>query len=122
MRYNTTTMKIHTGLNITNDHKTKQLHQQYFDDPATTDTMSFPLNEATPEGDYYLGDIVVNYDQLKRQATDLSIPEKEELARLIVHSTLHLMGMDDQTEEGSSQMKQSENNVLSKLFKKFTPR
>ena len=110
------------GLNITNDAKTKQLHHQHFNDSSTTDTMSFPFNEVTPEGDYYLGDIVVNYNQLQRQAQELSIPEKEELARLITHSALHLMGLDDQTEQGSAQMKQSENNVLSKLFKKFTPR
>lgn len=115
-------MKIHMGLNITNDAKTKQLHQDHFNDASITDTMSFPLHEVTPEGDYYLGDIVVNYDQLKRQAGELSIPEKEELARLITHSALHLMGMDDQTEADSSQMKQSENNVLEKLFKKFSPR
>jgi probable rRNA maturation factor len=115
-------MKIHMGLNITNDQKTSQLHAQHFGDDSSTDTMSFPLNETAPDGDYYLGDIVVNYDQLQRQATELSIPEKEELARLIAHSALHLMGLDDQTEQGSTQMKQSENTVLSKLFKKFTPR
>jgi probable rRNA maturation factor len=115
-------MRIHTGLNLTNDAKAQQLHAEYFNDSSTTDTMSFPLNEASPDGDYYLGDVVVNYDQLKRQADELSIPEKEELARLITHSALHLMGLDDQTEQGSTQMKQSENNVLSKLFKKFTPR
>lgn len=115
-------MNIHIGLNITNDAKTRKLHEEFFGDPSTTDTMSFPLNEATPEGDYYLGDIVVNYDQLKRQAAELSIPEKEELARLITHSALHLMGLDDQTLQGSEQMKSSENKVLSKLFKKFTHR
>src|SRR5690606_3716003 len=115
-------MRIHTSLTITNDAKTQAIHAEHFNDPSTTDTMSFPLNETTPDGDYYLGDIVVNYDQLKRQAEDLSIPEKEELARLITHSALHLMGLDDQTEQGSAQMKQSENNVLAKLFKKFTPR
>lgn len=115
-------MKIHTGLNITNDAKTQQLHAEHFGDPSTTDTMSWPLNEATPDGDYYLGDIVINYDQLQRQANELSISEKEELARLITHSALHLMGLDDTTEEGSAQMTKSENSVLSTLFKKFTPR
>jgi probable rRNA maturation factor len=115
-------MTIRTGFNLTNDHKTQQFHAEHFGDPSTTDTMSFPINEPTPDGDYYLGDIVVNFDQLKRQATDLSIPEKEELARLITHSALHLLGMDDQSEQGSAQMKRSENNVLAKLFKKFTPR
>ena len=115
-------MKIHTGLTITGDNKTKKLHQQHFNDGSTTDTMSFPLNELSPEGDYYLGDIVVNYDQLKRQATELSVPEKEELARLIAHSALHLLGFDDQTESQSADMRQSENNVMSRLFKKFRPR
>jgi probable rRNA maturation factor len=115
-------MNIHIGLNITNDTKTRKIHEEFFGNPTTTDTMSFPLNETTPEGDYYLGDIVINYDQLKRQAAELSIPEKEELARLITHSALHLMGMDDQTPKGSEQMKTSENNVLSKLFNKFTRR
>jgi len=115
-------MRIHTSLTITDDAKTKRLHQEHFGDSSTTDTMSFPLNEKSPDGDYYLGDIVINYDQLKRQSAELSIPEKEELARLIAHSALHLMGMDDQTEEESAQMKKSENNILSKLFKKFSPR
>lgn len=115
-------MKIFTSLTITNDQKTKEIHQQYFNDPETTDTMSFPFNEVDENGNYFLGDIVVNYDQLKRQAEELSIEEKEELARLIVHSALHLMGLDDQTDKGSQQMKESENNILTKLFKKITPR
>ena len=115
-------MRIHTGLNITTDQKTSRLHQQHFNDASPTDTMSFPLNETAPDGDYYLGDIVVNYDQLQRQASQLSITQKEELARLIVHSALHLMGLDDQNLIDAQQMKQSENKVLSKLFKIFTKR
>lgn len=115
-------MKLRLGLNLTNDAKTKRLHQQHFDDSSTTDTMSFPINEPTPEGDYYLGDIVVNIDQLKCQATELSIPEKEELARLITHSALHLLGFDDQDPTQEKLMRQSENNVLGKLFQKFTLR
>ncbi len=115
-------MKIHTGINLTNDTKTKQLHREHFADASTTDTMSFPFNETDENGDYYLGDIVVNYDQLKRQAEELSISEKEELARLITHSALHLMGLDDETEVGNTEMKASENNVLKKLLGKFTPR
>lgn len=115
-------MKMHLGLNLTNDDKTRRLHEEHFGDPTTTDTMSFPINEPTPDGDYYLGDIVVNIDQLKRQADELAIPEKEELARLITHSTLHLLGLDDQTEEGSAQMRASENRILAQLFRRFTPR
>ena len=69
-----------------------------------------------------MGEIVVNFDQLKRQADELSISQKEELARLITHSALHLLGFNDDTEEASAEMKDSENKVLSKIFKKFTPR
>jgi probable rRNA maturation factor len=115
-------MTIHTNLNLTNDQKTSAMHEQFFGDASVTDTMSFPISEPTPDGDYYLGDIVVNYDQLKRQAEELSIPQKEELARLITHSALHLMGLDDATETGSTQMRESENTILSKLFSDSTPR
>jgi probable rRNA maturation factor len=115
-------MRTRTTITITNDSTTKQLHQQFFNDDSTTDTMSFPFNEVTPEGEYFVGDIVVNFDQLKRQAEELSVPQKEELARLITHSALHLLGFDDDTEEASGQMKKSENNVLAKIFKNFTPR
>jgi probable rRNA maturation factor len=115
-------MKLRLGLNLVNDTKAKNLHQLYFSDPSTTDTMSFPINESTPDGDYYLGDIVINIDQLRRQANELDVPEKEELARLITHSTLHLLGFDDQGAEEEKLMRQSENNVLSKIFKKFTQR
>ncbi len=115
-------MILHTGLNLTNDDKTKRLHHQHFNDASTTDTMSFPLNELSPDGDYYLGDIVVNYDLLKKQAVELSIPQKEEIARLITHSALHLLGFDDKEDKSENLMRRSENNVLSKIFSKFTPR
>lgn len=115
-------MKIKTGLTITNDDKASRLHEEFFNDASTTDTMSFPFNEATPEGDYFLGDIVVNYDEVKRTAKDLSLPEKEELARLIVHSALHLMGMDDATEDSAEEMRQSENRVLGKVLGEFEER
>ena len=115
-------MRTRTSLTITNDQKTKKLHQQFFADDSTTDTMSFPMNEATPDGDYFVGEILVNFDQLKRQPDELSISQKEELACLITHSALHLLGFNDDTEEASAEMKDSENKVLSKIFKKFTPR
>ena len=115
-------MNVHTGLNLTNDAKTQRLHEQHFNDATTTDTMSFPLNELSPDGDYYLGDIVVNYDQLKKQAAELSVPEKEELARLITHSALHLLGFSDGDDKSEKLMRQSENNVLGKILKKFTRR
>ncbi len=110
-------MKIHMGLNVTNDDKTSRLHEEHFDDVSATDTMSWPFNEMTPDGDYFLGDIVVNFDQIKRTAEELSLPEKEELARLIVHSSLHLMGLDDKTDDGSEEMRQAENRVLNRIFK-----
>lgn len=115
-------MKVKMGLNIVNDGKTSQLHEEFFGDASTTDTMSFPFNEATPEGDYFLGDIVVNYDQVKRTAEELSLSEKEELARLIVHSALHLMGLDDGDEAGFEEMRTSENRVLGQVLGDFTER
>jgi probable rRNA maturation factor len=41
-----------------------------------------------------LGDIYVGYDQATRQAEEAGVPLPEELARLAIHGTLHVLGHD----------------------------
>ena len=43
---------------------------------------------------YVAGDIVISIDSLKKNAIEFSVSENEELKRLIIHSILHLSGMD----------------------------
>jgi len=82
-----------------------------------TDVLSFPLEEAG-EGagsaaggragpPRLLGDVVVCARQALRQARADSLPPALELALLLVHGTLHLLGHDHDTDAGQMALRQA---------------
>jgi probable rRNA maturation factor len=44
-----------------------------------------------------LGDVCIGIEQAARQASALDVPFREEMMRLAVHGTLHILGMDHPT-------------------------
>jgi probable rRNA maturation factor len=56
-----------------------------------TDVIAFALHAA---GEPVLGDVYVGVEQARRQAQEEGVQEAEELARLAVHGTLHVLGWD----------------------------
>jgi len=83
-----------------------------------TDVLSFPLEEAGegpgsaaaggPAGPpRLLGDVVVCARQALRQARADSLPPALELAVLLVHGTLHLLGFDHETDAGQMALRQA---------------
>ena len=68
-----------------------RLNQHYLSHSGPTDVISFPLHA---EGERPLGDIYVGAEQAARQAAELGVPVEEELLRLAVHGTLHVLGYD----------------------------
>lgn len=79
------------SLTLLGDDEVADLNRRYLGHEGPTDVLSFALYEAdeTPVGDIYIG-----YLQSLRQAEALGIPADEELARLAVHGTLHVLGYD----------------------------
>jgi probable rRNA maturation factor len=73
------------------DAQIAQLNQDYLGRDGPTDVISFPLHLA---GDPPLGDIYLGVDQARRHAEALGVPLAEELLRLAVHGTLHVLGHD----------------------------
>jgi probable rRNA maturation factor len=53
--------------------------------------LSFALHD---EGEPPLGDVYVGVEQARRQAAEAGVAETEELVRLAVHGTLHVLGWD----------------------------
>jgi probable rRNA maturation factor len=83
-----------------------------------TDVLSFPLEEAGEGPDSaaaggpaapprLLGDVVVCARQALRQARADSLPPALELAVLLVHGTLHLLGCDHETDAGQMALRQA---------------
>jgi probable rRNA maturation factor len=59
-----------------------------------------------------LGDIVISWPTVNRQAEQAGHPAVYELLYLLAHGTLHLVGYDDQTEEGYRAMVRLQASIL----------
>lgn len=79
-----------------------------------TDVLSFPLEEAgewqASDGSSprLLGDVVICSRQAVRQAAGDGTPAAFELAVLLVHGTLHLLGYDHEVDAGQMALRQAE--------------
>ena len=88
------------------------LHDQFFDDPSTTDCISFPMDDAEDEGYKVMGEIfvcpetAVNY--IQQQKGDLY----EEVTLYVVHGLLHLIGFDDIEDTDREKMRAEEVRYL----------
>ncbi|HKJ93102.1 MAG TPA: rRNA maturation RNase YbeY [Longimicrobiales bacterium] len=79
------------SLTLLDDRAITALNGQYLDAEGPTDVIAFTLNEADGAP---LGDIYIGADQAARQAEAHGVPLREELVRLAVHGTLHVLGHD----------------------------
>jgi probable rRNA maturation factor len=79
------------GVICLRDGPIRTLNRDWLGHDRVTDVLSFPLHDP---GDPPFGDVYVGVDQAKRQAKEHRVPRDEELVRLVVHGTLHLLGYD----------------------------
>ena len=118
-------------LTITGDEAVRELNAAYRDIDETTDVLSFsygahgdvgkPASDdfALPPGeDASIGDVVISFPQARRQAEEARVPLAEEIAHLVTHGMLHLLGYDHDDPARDRAMRAKERDVLSKLFRK----
>ena len=79
------------------DAEIASLNERFLSHPGVTDVISFPLH--LPGGSP-LGDIYIGAEQAARQAPG---PVGEELLRLAIHGTLHILGYEHPDEEEREQ-------------------
>lgn len=102
---------------LSDDTLLRELNQRHRDTDAPTDVLSFPASEgeATPdvEGEPpYLGDIVVSVESVERQAEEAGLAPAEELAHVVLHGLLHLLGYDHEEPDDEAVMKAREEAIL----------
>lgn len=68
----------------------RALHRKALGSAMTTDVVAFPL----AHGEAIVGDIYICPERARQNAKELGIRVKEEIARLVVHGTLHVLGYD----------------------------
>lgn len=86
------------------DEGIQALNRDYLGHDRVTDVISFALHGP---GEPLLGDVYVGSEQARRQALDEGVPLEEELVRLVVHGTLHVLGHDHP---------EGEDRLMSRMF------
>ena len=100
---------------LTRDKQMQRLNKSVFRHDEQTDVISFPLDSTMDEGKNYLGEIVINQDQVERNAQDYGVTYAQELARVVTHGVLHLLGYTDDTPEEKIKMTAIEDAVVSEI-------
>jgi probable rRNA maturation factor len=99
---------VELSILITGDETLHELNRTYRGQDKPTDVLSFgqdgdnmPLPPGMPR---LLGDIVISYPRVVAQAAHAGWSAEDELAWLVIHGVLHLLGYDDEDEEGRAAM------------------
>ena len=83
--------RAEVSLTLLDDPAIRAMNRDYLQRDRVTDVIAFQLD---PEDGAVLGDVYVGWDQARRQAAEEGVSEMEELVRLAVHGTLHVLGWD----------------------------
>lgn len=87
-----TQKNIVISVSIVDDKEIQVLNKKYLNKDYATDVLSFNMDEEH-EGQYYLGDVIVNRQQAQRQAAEFGNSVEEEISELVAHGVLHLLGV-----------------------------
>jgi len=85
---------------IADDERIRALNRDFLETDRPTDVLSFPDGDELPSGRRLLGQIVISLDTARRQADEAGHSENRELAELLLHGTLHLLGYDHSSDQG----------------------
>jgi|LULR01.1.fsa_nt_gb probable rRNA maturation factor len=92
-------------------------------DGGPTDVLAFPVDDpgGVPAGEpVLLGDVLICPSVADRQAAGAQRPYEDEVALLLVHGILHLLGHDHAEPEETAAMQQRERELLGLLHESTT--
>ncbi len=97
----------------------KEINKKYRNKDKVTDVLSFPESVKGFKGiSSSLGEIIICPLQLKQQAKEQGVSFKEELARILIHGLLHLLGYDHEiSKKEEIKMKEREEYFLSLVLR-----
>jgi probable rRNA maturation factor len=107
------------GLVITGQERVRGLNRKYMGRDMPTDVIAFhmgPVDEGDfiqpPDGFLHLGEVVISYPQAVIQADQEGHSIGEEIAILVIHGILHLLGFRDDNPDLKQIMAQREAEIL----------
>lgn len=99
-------------INFISGNKIYNINSEYLNHHHTTDIITFNYSNQQKKLD---GEIFISIDDASENAQKYKVDLQEEIARLIIHGILHLLGFDDKHKKDKIIMKRQENKLLNTL-------
>jgi probable rRNA maturation factor len=97
---------------LTDDSAIRVLNRDWRGIDKPTNVLSFPAKKGPQP---HLGDIVLAYETIAREAENEHKPFAHHVAHLAVHGFLHLVGYDHERDKDALEMEQAERDILRQL-------
>ena len=98
---------------FTSDIFVSDLKREFFSKNQWTDVIVFPINDKNDNS--IEGEIYISMPTAKENAEKYNQPYEKEVARLIIHGSLHLLGYDDNTRNQKNHMSNLEELFLKQI-------
>ena len=98
---------------FTSDIYVSDLKKEFFSKNQWTDVIAFPINGEND--DSIEGEIYISMPTAKENAEKYNQPYAKEIARLVIHGSLHLLGYDDNTKKQKNYMSNLEELFLKQI-------
>jgi len=92
-----------------NDEELLEMNQEHLQHDTYTDIITFDLGDKQNSID---GEIYISVDRTKENAAAFHVKPEEELARVVFHGLLHLLGHKDKSPEDQAKMRAAEEEAL----------
>jgi len=110
---------LEVSVALANDDLVQVLNRDYRQNDKPTNVLSFATLDGNdpipPDGPIALGDIILAYQTIEREAKEQGKYFKDHFIHLVVHGTLHLLGYDHQTDHDANIMESLEIRILEKM-------
>tara|TARA_Y100000768_G_scaffold386777_1_gene376026 strand:+ start:439 stop:876 length:438 start_codon:yes stop_codon:yes gene_type:complete len=103
--------KYNISIIFTSDIHVSDLKKEFFLKNQWTDVISFPMNE---DNNTIEGEVYISMPTAKENAKKYNQTHEKEVARLIIHGSLHLLGYTDHTLKQKKEMSKLEEVFLNK--------
>ncbi len=106
------------SLTLVGKTRMQRLNRTFRQRDYATDVLAFPMQDASQSSLAFVGDVVICVPVALSQASRFGNTPDEEILRLLIHGTLHLLGYDHETtEQEAKRMTRKEQAI----FRRLTP-
>jgi probable rRNA maturation factor len=112
-------MRFELSVILTGDAEQRRLNRCWRGIDRSTNVLAFPAWEpgapGPPDAPTLLGDIVLAFETVMREADERRLTPADHLAHLVVHGVLHIFGYDHRTDVEAAAMEAEETVILASL-------